>query len=156
MKSCLSPLLRYAKFDECFIKLRLFQHQERKENNCSHKVTYISVSTLVIKIEGMLLISSCVSFLVLVLDFLWLPEPRIWYLIFFFFSLSQLLSQCNTRFVECFSAHKDCNKEKNRNSSVVPCEYLLQHPHSVPVGCANNQSRHSVMHIYFLYQPVNY
>lgn len=37
----------------------------------------------------------------------------------------QLLTQCNTRFVECFSAHKDCNKEKNRNSSVVPCEYLI-------------------------------
>uniref|UniRef100_A0A7N6BT57 protein-tyrosine-phosphatase n=1 Tax=Anabas testudineus TaxID=64144 RepID=A0A7N6BT57_ANATE len=34
----------------------------------------------------------------------------------------RLLSQCNTRFVECFSAHKDCNKEKNRNSSVVPSE----------------------------------
>lgn len=39
----------------------------------------------------------------------------------------QLLTQCNTRFVECFSAHKDCNKEKNRNSSVVPCEYSPQH-----------------------------
>ncbi|XP_034536847.1 receptor-type tyrosine-protein phosphatase gamma [Notolabrus celidotus] len=34
----------------------------------------------------------------------------------------RLLSQCNTRFVECFSAHKDSNKEKNRNSSVVPSE----------------------------------
>uniref|UniRef100_A0A8D0D103 Receptor-type tyrosine-protein phosphatase gamma n=1 Tax=Sander lucioperca TaxID=283035 RepID=A0A8D0D103_SANLU len=34
----------------------------------------------------------------------------------------RLLSQCNARFVECFSAHKDCNKEKNRNSSVVPSE----------------------------------
>uniref|UniRef100_A0A3B4YVU5 Receptor-type tyrosine-protein phosphatase gamma n=1 Tax=Seriola lalandi dorsalis TaxID=1841481 RepID=A0A3B4YVU5_SERLL len=34
----------------------------------------------------------------------------------------RLLTQCNTRFVECFSAHKDCNKEKNRNSSVVPSE----------------------------------
>ncbi|XP_019751306.1 receptor-type tyrosine-protein phosphatase gamma [Hippocampus comes] len=34
----------------------------------------------------------------------------------------RLLTQCNTRFAECFSAHKDCNKEKNRNSSVVPSE----------------------------------
>uniref|UniRef100_A0A672I9Z0 Receptor-type tyrosine-protein phosphatase gamma n=1 Tax=Salarias fasciatus TaxID=181472 RepID=A0A672I9Z0_SALFA len=34
----------------------------------------------------------------------------------------RLLTQCNTRFVECFSAQKDCNKEKNRNSSVVPSE----------------------------------
>ncbi|KAM9408479.1 receptor-type tyrosine-protein phosphatase gamma [Pholidichthys leucotaenia] len=34
----------------------------------------------------------------------------------------RLLTQCNTHFVECFSAHKDCNKEKNRNSSVVPSE----------------------------------
>ncbi|XP_069000479.1 receptor-type tyrosine-protein phosphatase gamma [Embiotoca jacksoni] len=34
----------------------------------------------------------------------------------------RLLTQCNTRFVECFSAHKDCNKEKNRHSSVVPSE----------------------------------
>ncbi|XP_041636069.1 receptor-type tyrosine-protein phosphatase gamma [Cheilinus undulatus] len=34
----------------------------------------------------------------------------------------RLLTQCNTRAVECFSAHKDSNKEKNRNSSVVPSE----------------------------------
>ncbi|KAM6979762.1 receptor-type tyrosine-protein phosphatase gamma [Aplochiton taeniatus] len=34
----------------------------------------------------------------------------------------RLLSQCNARFVECFNAQKDCNKEKNRNSSVVPSE----------------------------------
>ncbi|KAM4613068.1 receptor-type tyrosine-protein phosphatase gamma [Polymixia lowei] len=34
----------------------------------------------------------------------------------------RLLTQCNMRFVECFSAQKDCNKEKNRNSSVVPSE----------------------------------
>uniref|UniRef100_A0A8C5A8L1 protein-tyrosine-phosphatase n=1 Tax=Gadus morhua TaxID=8049 RepID=A0A8C5A8L1_GADMO len=34
----------------------------------------------------------------------------------------RLLSHCNMRFVECFSAQKDCNKEKNRNSSVVPSE----------------------------------
>uniref|UniRef100_A0A671WWR2 protein-tyrosine-phosphatase n=1 Tax=Sparus aurata TaxID=8175 RepID=A0A671WWR2_SPAAU len=32
----------------------------------------------------------------------------------------QLVTQCNGRFVECFSAQKECNKEKNRNSSVVP------------------------------------
>ncbi|XP_068598169.1 receptor-type tyrosine-protein phosphatase gamma-like [Brachionichthys hirsutus] len=34
----------------------------------------------------------------------------------------RLLTQCNARFMECFSAHKDSNKEKNRNSSVVPSE----------------------------------
>ncbi|CDQ75291.1 unnamed protein product [Oncorhynchus mykiss] len=34
----------------------------------------------------------------------------------------RLLTQCNTHFIECFSAQKDCNKEKNRNSSVVPSE----------------------------------
>nr|XP_023649707.1 receptor-type tyrosine-protein phosphatase gamma [Paramormyrops kingsleyae] len=34
----------------------------------------------------------------------------------------KLVTQCNTRFVECFSAQKECNKEKNRNSSVVPSE----------------------------------
>ncbi|XP_046882571.1 receptor-type tyrosine-protein phosphatase gamma [Hypomesus transpacificus] len=34
----------------------------------------------------------------------------------------KLVTQCNSRFVECFSAQKDCNKEKNRNSSVVPSE----------------------------------
>ncbi|XP_030633507.1 receptor-type tyrosine-protein phosphatase gamma [Chanos chanos] len=34
----------------------------------------------------------------------------------------KLVTQCNARFVECFSAQKDCNKEKNRNSSVVPSE----------------------------------
>ncbi|CAB1353597.1 unnamed protein product, partial [Coregonus sp. 'balchen'] len=33
-----------------------------------------------------------------------------------------LVTQCNARFVECFSAQKECNKEKNRNSSVVPCK----------------------------------
>ncbi|XP_035857745.1 receptor-type tyrosine-protein phosphatase gamma isoform X2 [Sander lucioperca] len=34
----------------------------------------------------------------------------------------KLVTQCNTRFVECFNAQKECNKEKNRNSSVVPSE----------------------------------
>ncbi|CAL8340760.1 unnamed protein product [Lota lota] len=34
----------------------------------------------------------------------------------------KLVTQCNARFVECFNAQKDCNKEKNRNPSVVPSE----------------------------------
>ncbi|XP_078517646.1 receptor-type tyrosine-protein phosphatase gamma isoform X4 [Lissotriton helveticus] len=34
----------------------------------------------------------------------------------------KLVTQCNARYVECFSAQKECNKEKNRNSSVVPSE----------------------------------
>ncbi|XP_072540831.1 receptor-type tyrosine-protein phosphatase gamma isoform X2 [Salminus brasiliensis] len=34
----------------------------------------------------------------------------------------KLVMQCNSHFMECFSAQKDCNKEKNRNSSVVPSE----------------------------------
>ncbi|XP_041417756.1 receptor-type tyrosine-protein phosphatase gamma isoform X1 [Xenopus laevis] len=34
----------------------------------------------------------------------------------------KLVTQCNTKYVECFSAQKDSNKEKNRNSSVVPSE----------------------------------
>ncbi|XP_075952856.1 receptor-type tyrosine-protein phosphatase gamma-like [Anarhichas minor] len=34
----------------------------------------------------------------------------------------QLVTQCNARFMECFNAQKECNKEKNRNSSVVPSE----------------------------------
>uniref|UniRef100_A0A8C0BIC6 protein-tyrosine-phosphatase n=1 Tax=Buteo japonicus TaxID=224669 RepID=A0A8C0BIC6_9AVES len=34
----------------------------------------------------------------------------------------KLVTQCNAKYVECFSAQKDCNKEKNRNSSVVPCK----------------------------------
>ncbi|KAF3856935.1 hypothetical protein F7725_017658, partial [Dissostichus mawsoni] len=32
----------------------------------------------------------------------------------------KLVTQCNDRFMECFNAQKECNKEKNRNSSVVP------------------------------------
>uniref|UniRef100_A0A7N6BU88 protein-tyrosine-phosphatase n=1 Tax=Anabas testudineus TaxID=64144 RepID=A0A7N6BU88_ANATE len=32
----------------------------------------------------------------------------------------KLVTQCNTRFMECFNAQKEYNKEKNRNSSVVP------------------------------------
>ncbi|POI28916.1 hypothetical protein CIB84_007334, partial [Bambusicola thoracicus] len=35
---------------------------------------------------------------------------------------TELVTQCNAKYVECFSAQKDCNKEKNRNSSVVPSE----------------------------------
>ncbi|XP_068449984.1 receptor-type tyrosine-protein phosphatase gamma-like isoform X2 [Clinocottus analis] len=34
----------------------------------------------------------------------------------------KLVTQCNGRFMECFNAQKECNKEKNRNSSVVPSE----------------------------------
>ncbi|KAK5911782.1 hypothetical protein CesoFtcFv8_001719 [Champsocephalus esox] len=34
----------------------------------------------------------------------------------------KLVTQCNDRFMECFNAQKECNKEKNRNSSVVPSE----------------------------------
>ncbi|OCT85980.1 hypothetical protein XELAEV_18024150mg [Xenopus laevis] len=34
----------------------------------------------------------------------------------------RLVTQCNAKYVECFSAQKDSNKEKNRNSSVVPSE----------------------------------
>ncbi|XP_066520016.1 receptor-type tyrosine-protein phosphatase gamma isoform X2 [Hoplias malabaricus] len=34
----------------------------------------------------------------------------------------KLIMQCNAHFMECYSAQKDCNKEKNRNSSVVPSE----------------------------------
>ncbi|KAA8593207.1 hypothetical protein FQN60_009323, partial [Etheostoma spectabile] len=34
----------------------------------------------------------------------------------------KMVTQCNARFMECFNAQKECNKEKNRNSSVVPSE----------------------------------
>ncbi|XP_008299989.1 receptor-type tyrosine-protein phosphatase gamma-like [Stegastes partitus] len=34
----------------------------------------------------------------------------------------KLVTHCNARFTECFNAHKECNKEKNRNSSLVPSE----------------------------------
>ncbi|XP_040015037.1 receptor-type tyrosine-protein phosphatase gamma-like [Xiphias gladius] len=34
----------------------------------------------------------------------------------------KLVTQCNAKFIECFNAHKERNKEKNRNSSVVPSE----------------------------------
>ncbi|XP_044068192.1 receptor-type tyrosine-protein phosphatase gamma-like isoform X2 [Siniperca chuatsi] len=36
----------------------------------------------------------------------------------------KLVTQCNARFVERFNAQKECNKEKNRNSSVVPSEQV--------------------------------
>uniref|UniRef100_A0AAY4CVY5 protein-tyrosine-phosphatase n=1 Tax=Denticeps clupeoides TaxID=299321 RepID=A0AAY4CVY5_9TELE len=39
-----------------------------------------------------------------------------------YFFLLQLVVQCNAHIGECFSAQKDCNKEKNRKSSVVPSE----------------------------------
>ncbi|KAK7145118.1 hypothetical protein R3I94_011273 [Phoxinus phoxinus] len=34
----------------------------------------------------------------------------------------KLLTQCNSHLTECFSAQKDCNKEKNRTSTVLPTE----------------------------------
>ncbi|XP_077385775.1 receptor-type tyrosine-protein phosphatase gamma-like isoform X1 [Festucalex cinctus] len=34
----------------------------------------------------------------------------------------KLITHCNARFMECFSSQKECNKEKNRISSVVPSE----------------------------------
>ncbi|XP_061743231.1 receptor-type tyrosine-protein phosphatase gamma-like isoform X3 [Nerophis ophidion] len=34
----------------------------------------------------------------------------------------QLVTECNTRYADCCSAQKECNKEKNRISSVVPSE----------------------------------
>ncbi|XP_059185926.1 receptor-type tyrosine-protein phosphatase gamma-like isoform X1 [Centropristis striata] len=34
----------------------------------------------------------------------------------------KLVTQCNARYMDCFNAQKECNKEKNRNSSVVPSE----------------------------------
>ncbi|XP_061793662.1 receptor-type tyrosine-protein phosphatase gamma-like isoform X2 [Nerophis lumbriciformis] len=34
----------------------------------------------------------------------------------------QLVTECNTKYTECCSAQKECNKEKNRISSVVPSE----------------------------------
>uniref|UniRef100_A0A3Q3WJB9 protein-tyrosine-phosphatase n=1 Tax=Mola mola TaxID=94237 RepID=A0A3Q3WJB9_MOLML len=34
--------------------------------------------------------------------------------------LFNLITQCNAGFMECFNAQKECNKEKNRNLSVVP------------------------------------
>ncbi|XP_051930997.1 receptor-type tyrosine-protein phosphatase gamma-like isoform X2 [Hippocampus zosterae] len=34
----------------------------------------------------------------------------------------KLINQCNARFTECFNSQKECNKEKNRISSVVPSE----------------------------------
>ena len=40
----------------------------------------------------------------------------------YFAFVFQLVTQCNGRYMECFNAQKECNKEKNRNSSVVPCK----------------------------------
>ncbi|XP_051803954.1 receptor-type tyrosine-protein phosphatase gamma-like isoform X2 [Acanthochromis polyacanthus] len=34
----------------------------------------------------------------------------------------KLVTQCNARYTECFNAQNESNKEKNRNSSVVPSE----------------------------------
>lgn len=51
IKSCLSPLLPYAKLDECFIKLLLFQHPER-QINCPHVMALPpEVHTLIINVK---------------------------------------------------------------------------------------------------------
>ena len=56
IKSCLSPLLPYAKLDECFIKLWLFQHQER-QTNCSHIMSLPpELHMLFINVKDLLLI----------------------------------------------------------------------------------------------------
>lgn len=56
IKYCLSPLTPYAKPDECFIRLRFFQHQER-QTNYSHKMSHpLELHTLVIKVNSLLLI----------------------------------------------------------------------------------------------------
>lgn len=34
----------------------------------------------------------------------------------------KLITQCSVRCPDCFSSQKECNKEKNRNSSIVPTE----------------------------------
>ncbi|KAJ0023404.1 hypothetical protein NQD34_003303, partial [Periophthalmus magnuspinnatus] len=34
----------------------------------------------------------------------------------------KLITQCNVRSTDCLSSQKECNKEKNRNSSIVPTE----------------------------------
>lgn len=34
----------------------------------------------------------------------------------------KLITQCNLRSIDCLSSQKECNKEKNRNSSIVPTE----------------------------------
>lgn len=43
----------------------------------------------------------------------------------------QLVSQPNTKQDDCTAALKDCNKDKNRNSSLIPGEfpelYKIQH-----------------------------
>ena len=45
-------------------------------------------------------------------------------------ALFQLITQCNAKYVACFSAQKECNKEKNRNSSVVPGKNQLSRSHA--------------------------
>lgn len=55
IKSCLSPLLPYAKLDECFIEL-LFQHQER-ETNCLHIMSLpLELHHHIINVKDLLLI----------------------------------------------------------------------------------------------------
>ncbi|EMP30095.1 Receptor-type tyrosine-protein phosphatase gamma, partial [Chelonia mydas] len=54
----------------------------------------------------------------------------------------KLVTQCNAKYVECFSAQKDCNKEKNRNSSVVPYFWRMiwDHNAQIIVMLPDNQS----------------
>lgn len=77
-----------------------------------------------------LLVLHCCSLMVILSSF----HIYIYIYIRLFASSHQLLTQCNLRFVECFSAHKDSNKEKNRNSSVVPCEYHCFKHSMIPVS----------------------
>lgn len=102
------------------------------KNNCSHNVTYFPASRARHRRErcavGFRLLNNVGS-----RSSRWTGSFNLGTSLRYFCLLCfQLLSQCNARFVECFSAHKDCNKEKNRNSSVVPCEYLPQHPCAWP------------------------
>lgn len=52
-------------------------------------------------------------------------------------ALFQLITQCNAKYVECFSAQKECNKEKNRNSSVVPGKTS-----AIATGCTRSSKVH--------------
>lgn len=69
IKSCLSPLPPYAKLDECFIKLLLFQHQER-QTNCSHIMSLPpEIHMLVINVKDLLLILGFKQYYILVFMF---------------------------------------------------------------------------------------
>lgn len=65
-----------------------------------------------------------------VLTVLWSSVWKRWHQSIIFPPVFQLVMQCNARFMECFNAQKECNKEKNRRSSVVPCKCLIMVPHS--------------------------